>query len=143
MPTRHLVFTIATVVAWAGLLLWAPRADADTADDIRQVIEGQLEAFQRDDGTAAFSYASPSIQQKFRSAETFMQMVQSGYPQVYRPRAVEFEELNLEGDRAVQRLFFVGPDGGGSLALYFMERQPGGGWKIDGVQIQRLPDTSA
>ena len=143
MRTRHLVFAIATVVAWAGLLLWTPRAEADPAGDIRQVIENQLDAFRRDDGTAAFSYASPSIRRKFRSAEIFMQMVQGGYPQVYRPRTVEFEELTLDGDRAVQRLFFIGPDGGGSLALYFMERQPGGSWKIDGVQMQRLPDSSA
>ncbi len=124
---------------FAGLLAAAPAA-AEPAGAIRTVIEGQLDAFQRDAGGEAFSYASPDIRRKFGTPETFMRMVRSGYPQVYRPQAVQFEGLRPDGEgRAVQEVFFVGPDGGGSLALYFMERQPDGTWKIDGVQITRLP----
>jgi hypothetical protein len=118
-------------------------AAAQSQDAIRSVIERQLDAFQRDDGSEAFSYASPTIQRKFRTPETFMRMVRSGYPQVYRPQAVQFEGLTAQDDgRVVQEVFFVGPDGGGSLALYFMERQPDGSWKIDGVRLTRLPDAT-
>jgi hypothetical protein len=128
----------------AGAPSNAARAEGTQAGAIRQVIENQLAAFQRDAGREAFSYASPGIQRQFGSAEVFMGMVRQGYPQVYRPQAVQFEDFTAAGaGRAVQEVFFVGPDGSGSLALYFMERQPDGSWKIDGVEIQRLPDTTA
>ena len=67
----------------------SPAAEADAAA-IRQVVEAQLAAFQRDDGVAAFGYASPSIQEQFNNPDVFMEMVRTGYAPVYRPREVEF-----------------------------------------------------
>ena len=60
---------------------------------IRDVIERQLQAFLRDDGTAAFSYASPHIQGIFQTPENFMAMVKNGYQPVYRPQAVTFRDI--------------------------------------------------
>ncbi|WP_421707783.1 DUF4864 domain-containing protein [Algihabitans sp.] len=146
MPSRFAVFVLAILMTAGGFAPGPGPAQAEStvasAAAIRLVIESQLEAFRRDDGAEAFSYASPSIQRRFRSAEVFMQMVQTGYPQVYRPRSVEFEDLDFAEDRAVQGIFLVGPDGRGARALYFMEMQPNGGWKIDGVQLQLLPETT-
>uniref|UniRef100_UPI00403F8DA0 DUF4864 domain-containing protein n=1 Tax=Microcoleus sp. OTE_8_concoct_300 TaxID=2964710 RepID=UPI00403F8DA0 len=42
---------------------------------IRSVVEKQLQAFQKDDAAGAFAFASPGIQQQFRTAENFMHMV--------------------------------------------------------------------
>ncbi|WP_119167494.1 DUF4864 domain-containing protein [Algihabitans albus] len=146
MRSNLLAAVLSVLVIGNGAFLGAGTAQADSAtesaSDIRLVIENQIDAFRRDDGVEAFSYASPSVQRRFRSADTFMQMVQTGYPQVYRPRAVEFQGLDIETGRAVQRLFFIGPDGAGALALYFMEQQRDGSWKIDGVQLRRLRDTA-
>src|SRR6516164_7473734 len=60
---------------------------------IRQVIQAQVDAFRRDDGGAAFSYASPMIQGMFGTPEVFMDMVRQGYQPVYRPRAFDFREI--------------------------------------------------
>ena len=125
-----------------GLLLLVPApAAADDAGAIRSVIERQLDAFQRDDGIAAFSFAAPRIQEKFGTAEIFMEMVQRGYPAVYRPREVEFRRLQLEGDGGLQDVFFLGPDGQPQIGLYMMQRQPDGRWRINGVQMLRAPDS--
>ena len=68
------------------------------ADQIRAIIQQQLAAFGQDDAATAFSFASPSIQAQFGDAETFMQMVKSGYAPVYRPQGLLFGELTcLEG----------------------------------------------
>lgn len=107
---------------------------------IRGVIERQLQAFQEDDGGTAFSYASPTIQRQFGDAETFMAMVKRGYPAVYRPQTVEFRDVEVEGGTALQEVFFIGPDGRPQLALYFMERQEDGSWKINGVRMTEAPD---
>jgi hypothetical protein len=52
----------------------ATHAEGDGAA-FRAVIQAQLDAFQRDDGTAAFAHASPMIKGMFRTPENFMRMV--------------------------------------------------------------------
>lgn len=131
-----LVFGLALVCAAAP----AAFAAEDDGQAIRGVIERQLQAFQEDDGNEAFSYASPMIQRQFGSAETFMTMVRRGYPSVYRPQSVEFRGVELNDGYAVQEVFFLGPDGRPALALYFMELQDDGTWKINGVRMTEAPD---
>jgi hypothetical protein len=141
-------FLKALVLGW--ILAWPlpalagdpPLAPAD-ATAIREVIQNQIEAFRRDDGATAFGYASPMIQEKFGDPGNFMNMVRSGYPQVYRPKTVEFEELSVEEVGPVQNVLVVGPDGIPVLAIYLMQRQPDGSWRINGVYLTRISDQSA
>lgn len=134
---------IAVAFLWAGWValpsdLAAQDKEGIEAIDesaIREVVKGQLDAFQRDDGGAAFSYASPAIRKMFKTPEAFMDMVRRSYPAVYRPRWVAFEEIvNAEG-KTVQPVTVLGPDNVPVLALYFMERQTDGRWLIDGCYI--------
>jgi len=109
------------------------RADRDA---IRTVIEEQLEAFRRDDAEAAFGLAAPGIQHTFVTPERFMIMVRRGYRQVYRPSVVEFRELrHVEDVGPVQSVYFEGQDGDAVMALYPMERQPDGSWRINGCHL--------
>jgi hypothetical protein len=115
---------------------------ADTAA-IRAVISHQLGAFHQDDGQAAFSDASPTIQQMFHDSDTFMQMVKTGYLPVYRSSHVEFRDLGMVDGKLIQQVYMVGPDGVAVLALYEMQRQPDGTWRINGCSIARAPDQGA
>jgi Domain of unknown function (DUF4864) len=108
---------------------------APEREAIHGVIQRQLDAFRADDGGAAFSYASPGIQGMFGDAAHFMAMVKSGYPMVYRPRSATFGGLVEIDGQTVQKLRLIGPDGQPALALYFMERESDGSWKIDGCQL--------
>ena len=107
---------------------------------IRQVIEAQLAAFQRDDGTEAFGYATPTIQQKFGDAENFMAMVKGGYPPVYRPRSVTFDKLVDTEFGPDQILRVIGPDGLAYTAHYIMQKQSNGKWMINGCYLTRGDD---
>ncbi len=109
---------------------------------IRMVIERQLAAFQRDDGAEAFSYAAPAIQRRFQTPEIFMEMVRKGYAPVYRPQEIEFRDLRVRGNTIQQEVLFVGPDGEPVLALYSMQQQPDGRWRIAGVILLKAPDAS-
>ena len=102
---------------------------------IRMVIEEQLGAFQRDDANAAFAQASPNIQEIFQTPEQFMRMVRTGYQSVYRPQQVEFRDIVEVDGAPVQRVFIIGPDGAPIMALYPMERQADGSWKIGGCYL--------
>ena len=133
------IFLLLAVVA-AGPA-GAQTSETDQAA-IRQVIQSQMAAFQKDDGATAYGYASPTIQQKFGNADIFMQMVKTGYPAVYRPREVEFRQLKLENGKLLQEVFVVGPDGKPVLAIYEMQRQPDGSWRINGCWLTSAPDQS-
>ena len=110
---------------------------------IRQVIEGQLSALQRDDWVQAFSFAAPIIQEKFGTPEAFRRMVLNGYAIVHRPTTVSFEDLEEVQGRFVQKVFMVGPDGLAAIVVYFMDKQDGGLWRIVGVSILPVADQAA
>ena len=99
---------------------------------IRTVIARQLEALRQDDAVGAFAFASPAIQQRFGTPEVFMSMVKTAYQPVYRPRYVAFKDLRILRGVPTQSVFLVGPDGVPVTALYLMQQQPNGAWKIDG-----------
>jgi hypothetical protein len=104
----------------------------DSADHagVEQTIRGQMDAFQHDDATGAFSFAAPDTQQRFGDAQTFLDMVRRAYQPVYHPRDVDFSGLTNQDGAIVQRVELIGPDGAPYTALYTMEREPDGTWKI-------------
>ncbi|MEX2454914.1 MAG: DUF4864 domain-containing protein [Rhodospirillaceae bacterium] len=112
--------------------------DTDIAG-IRNAILGQLAAFRADDAGAAFSYAAPGIREIFGTPEMFLHMVRRTYPAVYRPRTYAFRDIRIIDGNTVQPLAVVGPSGVPETALYIMERQPGGDWKIGACIMAREP----
>ena len=120
-----------------GLALPAA-AQVSPADQtaIRGAIEGQVEAFRRDDGEAAFGYASPNIRSLFGTPETFMDVVRQGYRPVYRPQVFEFREIVTLHGMPTQKVHVVGPDGRPVTAFYPMTQQPDGSWRIEGCYLQ-------
>ena len=121
-----------------GLAVPAQAQDLSSADRaaIRDVIRSQVEAFRRDDGDAAFGYASPSIRGMFGTSEVFMDMVRQGYRPVYRPQAFDFGGIVTLHGQATQKVHVVGPDGRPVTAYYPMTRLPDGSWRIDGCYLQ-------
>ena len=107
---------------------------------IHQVIQSQLDAFQRDDAAAAYSYATPMIREKFGDAGNFMQMVKQGYTPVYRPKSVAFDKLVDTQHGPDQILRLIGPDGLAYIAHYMMQKQPDGTWMINGCYLTRAED---
>ena len=121
----------------------AQQVNAGDSAAIHDVIQGQLDAFRRDDSQAAFGFAAPGIQSMFRSPEIFLEAVRQGYRPVYRPRQVEFRELKTIDGAIVQQVYVVGPDNEPKLALYIMEQQPDGSWRIAGCVLLDFEGQSA
>ncbi len=143
---REMTRLVVAFMFWGGLGLgMAPAQDAIAPSDhtaIRSVIEAQIAAFRRDDGVAAFSLASPSIQGIFGTPGQFMEMVRSGYQPVYRPRSVNFQNPSATQSGWDQPVVVVGPDGRAYLALYSMQRQGNGSWRINGCRLLLLVEES-
>jgi len=132
-----LLFLALTAVARAEDIAPTDRAA------IAKVIQDQIAAFRVDDAARAFGFASPGIQAKFGTAEQFLEMVRTGYFPVYRAQDVTFRDVAVENGAPVQAVEIHDVQGEGVLALYFMERQADGSWKINGVLIAELPERMA
>jgi hypothetical protein len=99
---------------------------------IKALIGEQLAALKAGDGSKAFSYASPGIREQFGNAGTFLEMVRTSYGALIAARYTEFLEGAVIEGRVIQPLRLIAPDNSVLVALYTMERQPAGGWKIAG-----------
>jgi hypothetical protein len=130
-----LLLAAAPFLAWGQPYLSGPDAAA-----VREVIEAQLDAFRRDDAQRAFSFAAPGIRQIFGTAENFIQMVRTSYAVVYRPQSVKFERFEVLDDEVFQPVRLTDAQGQAWIALYAMERQPDGSWRINGCQLARLTE---
>jgi Domain of unknown function (DUF4864) len=129
---RALIFLIAGVVGTASF--------AATADDIgaaQSVIRAQEEAFARDDGATAYSFASPALQNYFRNPDGFMSMVRSGYAPVYRHRSFAFGEARIVDGKILQEVQIVDADGVAWDALYTLETQADGSLKISACILKK------
>ncbi|HMB12190.1 DUF4864 domain-containing protein [Saliniramus sp.] len=136
---RQLANILAALVLLCGLIQ-SPAAIAQEAGEnlaIRNVITRQLDAFLADDAQRAYSFAAPGIQRLFPGEERFMGMVRQGYPPVYRPRSRDFGALRQTPQGPVQEVILIDANGQAWLALYTMEQQPDGSWKIAGVRLVR------
>jgi hypothetical protein len=134
----------------AGLLFgigaWADGDTPTSANDrreIQRIISDQIAAFEAGDADRAFAHAAPGIASKFGDAERFMRMVREHYAPVYRPRAVEFLELREDQGQPTQMVLVVDQQGDAHIALYPMQRQDDGSWRIAGCFLRPAPDDSS
>jgi len=127
----------AMLAAW--LAPPAPAADARLTKGewqaIRKIISRQLSALKAGDGGKAFGYATPGIQAKFGDPKSFMAMVRAEYTPLLDARYTEFLEGAVIDGVVVQPLRLIGPDNTVLVALYTVEKQKGGGWRISGCAI--------
>ena len=118
-----------------------PNLAAEEITAIRNVILGQLNAFKQDNAEKAFSYAAPEIQRIFRTPQIFLHMVRKSYQAVYSPRSFEFRKTQRIEGQIIQPLAVVGPSGVKETALYVMQKQADGIWKIGACVMANEPGT--
>jgi hypothetical protein len=126
------------VIALLLLALLALATPASAADDVaaaQGVIRSQEQAFSRDDAATAYSYAAPTIRKLFPQADIFLFMVQNSYAPVYRHKSFEFGEARTEGNWVAQRVHIIDADGEAWEALYTLEQQGDGSFKITGCSL--------
>jgi Domain of unknown function (DUF4864) len=125
----------AALLLVALLAFAAPAMAADDVAAAQDVIRSQEQAFGRDDAAAAYSYAAPALHRLFPQAEIFLYMVQNSYAPVYRHKSFEFGEARTEGTWIAQRVHIIDANGEAWEAMYTLERQSDGSYKITGCTL--------
>jgi Domain of unknown function (DUF4864) len=114
-------------------------ADADK-QSFQTIISGQLEAFKADQGDLAYSFAAPYVQKVFPTVEIFMGMVKRGYEPIYRNTDYKFGIVGVDGlGRPAQHVTVTASTGKHYDAVYSMEQQKDGTWKIAGCTLLEIP----
>jgi len=143
MKVKSVLAALAVVFALQPALAEIPTAPANLATEdvatIRNMIIGQIDAFRKDDAEKAFSFAAPKIREIFRTPEVFLHMVRKSYQSVYRPQKYEFRTIQRIDGNVVQPVTVVGPSGITETALYIMEIQPDGSWRIGACIMAQEP----
>ena len=125
----------AAAFAFSSLAHTQPAPTQADWAEIKRVIAAQREALLSDDGERAFSFAAPSIRSHFGDVSTFMRMVRQSYHALLDARYVEFLEGAVIAGGIVQPLRLVLPDGTVMVAIYAVQRQADGGWRITACVI--------
>lgn len=110
---------------------------------LRSLVERQIDAFRRDDGATAFSFATPGLRQMFGDPERFMSMVRDGYRPVYRPRGYAFGPDRDAASGPELSLRIQDEAGADWDAVYSFEKDPEGAWRISGCRLVKAPGESA
>ena len=124
---------------FVAALMFAAPARAAPEGPIRSVIQDQLEAFKSGDGARAYSHAAPGIQRAFPTEERFMALVQELYKPVFRPRSYSFGALKDTPEGPLQAVEIQDEEGVDWTAVYLLEQQPDGSWKIAGCTLLKRP----
>jgi len=140
MPVR--VHSALARLAAVALACWlGAAAAAETAlpaaewQAIQKVITAQRAAIVAGDAAKAFAFASPGIRRQFGDASTFLAMVDAAYAALESARYVEFLEGAVINGIVVQPLRLIDADNTVRVALYTMEKQPDGAWRISSCRI--------
>jgi len=128
--------TLALLVAVLAVSILPVAAEEDAVAG-QAIIRSQEEAFTRDDAAAAFTLAAPGIKSEFQTPDIFMSMVRNGYAPVYRHRSFEFGEAKTYEGKIYQQVHIIDASGDAWEALYTLEPQPDGTFKISGCVLKK------
>lgn len=121
--------------AWTTGAAVTEEISADDAIAIHVAVQTQLDAFAEDDAASAFELATSDTQTKIGSADNFLHLVKKHYNPIYRHQIVIFSRPEVIEGETIQLVRVTDRDSHVWLALYHMQRETDGRWKIDGCQL--------
>lgn len=132
MPLRRALLILGCAAACPAF------GDEGDVDGIRRVITAQFQAFADDDADAAFETATPRVRSSMGHPGRFLAMVRGHYPMVYRPASYAFLDVELKARQAWQLVRVSDLHGKAWVALFHLERQPDGSWRIGGCTVNEM-----
>lgn len=139
VPAMRSLLAILTTVVLLGQAFAATDRDREA---IRDMVQKQIEAFKSDDAMRAFSFAAPALQSMFGSPERFMAMVRDSYQPVYRPRSYTMGQFKEGPEGSSLSVSIQDAEGIDWTAIYTLEQQSDGSWRISGCYLARAQGQS-
>jgi hypothetical protein len=127
-----------------GFALVAPATFAGEAPppDARAVVADQLDAFEREDASAAWRLTSPEMREKFGTAANFIGVVKSRYGPIFSHRSVDFGPAMRQGDQVGMVVTIVDAQNEVWSALFLLSRQHDGAWRLADCMLAKASERS-
>lgn len=108
-----------------------------TADAIAisEAVQSQLEAFSNDDASRAFNLATIEKRMLLGNPDNFLRMVKEQYSPIYRPHEVILSQPEVVEGMAIQLARIIDSEDRVWVAIFSMQQEDDGSWKIDGYQL--------
>lgn len=131
----------AMLILLAGLAL--PLSSAAAVDEVSQedqlaikaVVASQLEALAADNADAAFALATADTRSRLRNSDTFLQIIKQQFTPIYRHQRALFSAPEVIAGRMVQIVRLTDSESSVWLAIYQMQKESDGQWKIAGCRL--------
>lgn len=120
---------------WCSSVTAADVISKMDAQAIHVAVQAQLDAFSRDDAERAFEFATTSTREQIGSPDRFLRLVKEQYDAIYRHRVAIFANPEVIDGDTIQTVRLTDRDGLVWVALYKMQREKDGKWKIDGCHL--------
>ena len=135
MWTRMLLLAFMMAPVASAAPAAAPTLQRAEWKAIELAIGSQRAAMLAGDGAKALTFATPAIRDQFGSPDRFMRMVRDGYAPLLAARDTKFLEGAVIEGAVIQPLRLILPDNTVLVAIYQMEKQKDGRWKIAGCVL--------
>lgn len=136
---KHFLVKIGLVIGLAAssLISGAMAVEISAADEeaIHAVVQSQLDAFAEDDAVSAFALATRATRVRFGNPDNFLHMVKQHYNPIYRNRLALFSNPEVIDGMMIQIVRLTDRDSQVWLAVYKMQQDDDGSWKIDDCQL--------
>lgn len=131
----------AMLILLSGLAL--PLGSAAAANEVSQedqlaikaVVESQLAALADDNADAAFALATADTRSRLRNSDTFLQIIKQQFTPIYRHQRALFSAPEVIAGRMVQIVRLTDTESSVWLAIYQMQKESDGQWKIAGCRL--------
>lgn len=102
---------------------------------IQAVVRSHIDALTQDDAEQVFESATSATQVEFGSAEDFLQLIKREYRPIYQSRQAIFSYPEVIDGDTIQMVNVTDDSSHVWVALFRMERDSDGSWKIDGCEL--------
>ncbi|HEY8609116.1 MAG TPA: DUF4864 domain-containing protein [Noviherbaspirillum sp.] len=135
---KRLLVTAGLLIGLCGPWTSAAAVDAITTADaiaIHETVRNQMEALSKDDASGAFELATQEKRQMIGNADVFLRMMKEEYNPIYRSQVVIFSSPEVVDGDPVQVVRVTDGYGKVWLAVFWMQQEEDGSWKIDGCHL--------
>lgn len=141
---RRFIVMLSMLVGLA-LPLCALAADEITQEDkiaIHAVVQSQLDALAQDDADTAFALATADSRNRLGDPDTFLRIIKEHFTPIYRHQRALFSAPEMIAGHMVQIVRLTDGDNSVWLAVYQMQREMDGNWKIEGCKLLETASVS-
>ncbi|MDQ9171671.1 DUF4864 domain-containing protein [Oxalobacteraceae bacterium R-40] len=113
----------------------AQEAHGSVAQAVTQVVRSQLNAFAEDDAETAFKLSTASTRQLIGTPDGLLSVIKHKFTPIYRHRKAMFSEPEIINRSALQIVHLTDADNLVWIAIYQVEQEADGIWRVDGCQL--------